>query len=292
MSAFSSIQLLSHRKVLLVAAAATSLALAACASDGGGAGGGDDGETTTGKRVTFDTVVTRKGELTFTNEEGWNVTLTRALVSVGPFYYFEGEPIESATEALLIPPPAHRSVWERASDLLIGTAHAHPGHYVEGSAHGEMLTAASVDLVAGTTPIAAGEGITGLIRSARFGWTSPAQGAFAADLGTLVALVEGHAVKEDEERWFRLEATPTEALDAAQKLQVEGCVFDAIDVEDGGTVTVSIDPSVWLAGSDFAEAPEGAEGAPEVVPVGTQPFNAFERGLKKGGGYHFTFTAK
>jgi hypothetical protein len=282
---------IARRAALFAAVVTASLAIGACASDGGGEGGGDDGETTTGKRVTFDTVVQRKGELTFTNDEGWSVTLTRALVSVGPVYYFEGEPIESATDALLAP-PAHRGIWERASDLIIGTAHAHPGHYVQGEARGEMLTASSVDLVGGPTTLAAGQGVTGLVRSARFSWTSPAEGPFAADLGSFVVVLEGHATKEAEERWFRLEAGRDAVVDSSGEPRVDGCVFDAIEVEGNGTVTITLDPSVWIAGSDFAEAPEGAEGAPEVVPVGTQPFNAFDRGLKKGGGYRFTFTAK
>jgi len=284
-----------RRSVTLLALVASSLTVFACASEGGGEGGSDeDGETTTGKRVTLDTVMARSGELTFTNEEGWSIELSRALVSVGPFYYFEGEPIESAQDALLAPPrPARpRDIWDGALGLLIGVAHAHPGHYVAGEARGEMLTASSVDLVAGPTTIAQGQGVTGLVRSGRFGWSSPAQGTFSADLGTHVVLVEGHATKDAEERWFRLEATRDEALDAAGELRVDGCVFDKVELAGDGTVTVSINPSVWLAGSDFTDALVGAEGAPEVVPVGTQPFNAFERGLKKGGGYHFTFTAK
>lgn len=285
----------------LTGTVAASLTLAACASDGGGTGGGgDDGETTTGKRVELEVVVQRTGQLDFTNEEGWEIRLSRALVSVGPLYFFEGEPIESATDALLVPPSRAlprdlarpRDLWDRAGELLLGTAHAHPGHYVEGEARGEMLTPTSVDLAAQPLSIGLGQGITGLVRSARFGWTSPAQGPFASDLGALVVVLEGRAKKGDEERWFRLEATRDEALDAAGELRVDGCVFDAFEVTGNGYVTLGIDPSVWLAGSDFTDAPAGAAGTNELVPVGTQPFNAFERGLKKGGAYHFFFTAK
>jgi hypothetical protein len=90
-------------------------------------------------------------------------------------------------------------------------------------------------------------------------------------------------------RHVRFDVVSSDVLDAAGEARVEGCVFDEVDVASDGTVTLTIEPSVWLAGCDFADAPAGEEGAPLVVPAGTQPANAFSRSLKKGGAYHFAF---
>jgi hypothetical protein len=269
--------------------------LAVCASDGGEGGTDDDGDTTSGRRVTLATSI-GPGPLTFTNEEGWSVTVTRALVSVGPMYFFSGEPIESATEARRAPVGVDRGPWptilREAGSLVVGVAHAHPGHYLEGEARGEVLTATSVDLAAGPIAGPGGDGITGLVRSGRFTWASPARGPFAGDLGSNVVVVEARAERAGEVRFVRLEATQADVLDAEGQPVVDGCVFDPTEVESDGTVTLTIDPGVWLAGCDFADVDEGEEGAPGLVPAGTQPHNAFGRGLKKGGAFHFAFSGR
>jgi hypothetical protein len=53
---------------------------------------GSDGQTS-GRRVTLETRVELASNATsFTTARGWNVTLTRAVISTGPFYYFDGAP--------------------------------------------------------------------------------------------------------------------------------------------------------------------------------------------------------
>jgi hypothetical protein len=140
---------------------AAALAIGGCAVDGADG----DGETTAGKRVTLATRVT-PGALSFTNDEAWSVTVTRAVVSLGPLYYFDGEPIEGAIEARRSPP--RRRWFDEVGALFVGVAHAHPGHYAEGNARGEVLTSTSLDLVAGGQAVGPGEGVSGVVRSAQF----------------------------------------------------------------------------------------------------------------------------
>lgn len=264
--------------------AAASLAggaiLGACAGDGGDGEGGGVG--TTGQRVTLATAIA-PAPLAFTNDEGWSVEVRRAIVSIGALHYFSGEPLESAEEARAPTPVLERLV----RGLAVRDAHAHPGHYVEGDARGEMLSPTTVDLAAGPVTLAAGDGITGLVRSARFTWGAAPEGPLAAELGGAVVLVEGRATRQGETRFFRLRATAAELPDG--DATVDGCVFERVEVEGDGAVTVTVDPSVWLGGADFADAPEGADGAPADVPAGMQPANAFLRGLAKGGAFRFRF---
>jgi hypothetical protein len=258
--------------------------LGACAGDG--AAESDDGASTTGARVQLATTIA-PGPLAFTNDEGWSIEVRRALVSIGALHYFSGEPIEGAEEARLERRPPGGALGWLLAPLAIREAHAHPGHYAEGDARGEMLAPTSVDLAAGPIAIGGGDGVTGEVRSARFTWGAPAEGPFASDLGDAVVLVEGRAERDGAVRFFRLSAAAAELPDA--DTTVDGCVFDPADVGGDGAVTLTIVPSVWLAGADLEDAPGGDEGAPAEVPGGTQPKNAFLRGLAKGGAFHFRF---
>lgn len=270
---------------LLVALAAASM-VGACAGDGGGED--DDGTTTTGRRVALTTSVT-PAPLAFINDEGWSIEVRRAALSIGALHYFSGEPIEGAEEARLVPRPSPgRSILgQLARAMVVREAHAHPGHYAEGDARGEMLAPTSLDLAAGPVAIGAGEGITGLVRSARFTWGASPTGPLAADLGGAVVLVVGRAARDGETRSFRLRASASELPDG--DVTVDGCVFERAEVDGDGAVTLTVDPGVWLAGADFADAPEGTEEEPADVPAGTQPANAFLRGLAKGGAFRLRF---
>src|SRR5690606_26165593 len=141
------------------------------------AGCGDG--ATSGRRVALTTRVA-VAATTFTNAAGFDVELTRALVSIGPLRYVEGAPF------------ARRPLLERL--VAIRTAHAHPGHYHEGGVLGEMLTPTSVDLGAlgeEALELGAGTGITGTALSARFTFRAPPEGPYADALGEHVVVVEG-----------------------------------------------------------------------------------------------------
>jgi hypothetical protein len=239
-------------------------------------GGEDGGDTTTGKRVHLSTRAELAGGTEFTNAFGWSFTLTKVLVSSGALYYFDGEPLEPVARAT-----------EPRSLSLIGVAHAHPGHYKEGNTKGEMLVAASYDLVKGPAALAEGEGVSGLFRSARFTFESPAQGPMSAEMQVAVVIVEGTATKDGATKAFRLVGLVDDVLDADGLPNLDGCTFEETDVEDDGSVVVSIDPSVWLDQVQLDELPDGA--VPVDVARDHSAFVSFARGLKKSTAYRFSY---
>ena len=163
------------------------LGIEACGSDSG----------TSGDRVTLATRVELVSDgQSFTTAQGWDVTLTRAVISTGPFYYFDGAPPLVQLE--------HLPRWQLAVDVLgIASALAHPGHYKAGEALGQMLDSWSVDLLAGGAELPTGEGVTGLYRSASFSFTSPPEGPMASGRNVLSLSLRGAAeVRFEEDRFF------------------------------------------------------------------------------------------
>jgi len=261
---------------LLGSAAALVMALGveACGSDSG----------TSGARVALATRVTlADGALSFETAQGWSVTLTRAVISTGPFYYFDGAPPLVRLEG--------QPLWQRAAAVLgVRRAFAHPGHYEAGEALGQMLDPWSVDLLAGPADLPMGEGVTGLYRSASFSFTSPPEGPMAGELASHAAVVEGLAERAGEApRRFRAIADLADVERSAANGYVDGCQFDELDVEGDGLVTVAITPKVWFDLVDFSElAPTADDSAPEF-PLDSQPKIAFSLGLAQLSAYEFSF---
>lgn len=250
---------------------AAGLALEACGSDGASG--------TTGTRVTLHTQArpAKAPGATFTNGVGWTVTLTKASVAVASLDYFDGEPIFSRAG-----PSRRRGLGLDPVRGLLGlrSVRAHPGHYVAGDALGEMSTSATIDLFAGTTRLADGAGVSGRYQSARFTYG-------AADHGVVVA-VEGAAQSGAKTLQFKASAAIPDVLDSFGEPKLEGCVFVSADVRADGTVTLAIDPTVWLDQVDFADVKPTADGAPADL-AGTIAFKGFARGLEKGAGFVFSF---
>lgn len=239
--------------------------------------------STSGKQVTLQTRAEVTASLTegFTTGKGWQVKLSRAVLSVGPLYYFEGSPAVVRNE--------HRSPRERLAGLLgLGVAHAHPGHYTAGDALGQVLTGTTLDLFTAPKVLPSGNGITGAYRSASFSFTKP-QGDAA--LGEAVALAEGVAERDGTSVYFHLEASLEDVSHNVPNGQVAGCVFDAAEVEDDGIVTLRIDPSVWFNWVDFELIEPGSADALTHVAVGSKPQIEFALGLSQLGAYHFSFSS-
>ncbi|HZF48660.1 MAG TPA: hypothetical protein VE093_08430 [Polyangiaceae bacterium] len=270
------------RRTLTAGAAVITLATA---SLGAGLAAGGCGEGATGgKRVTLATramLAEGAGSSSFTNAYGWSITLTRAAVSVGSLYYFDGAPIVSAR---LSPggPGDGLGRW-----VGIKSAHAHPGHYEPGNTKGQMLEPSSVDLLEGPFDLPVGSGVSGIVRSARFSFASPPAGPAAALLGDHVVVVEGEAVKGDLVRPFVATADLADVLDANGEPWVEGCEFREVDVQADETVEVVIDPAIWLDQSEFDAVAESEDGSPVPLDRGGAAHKAFVRGLKKGSAYVF-----
>ncbi len=119
-----------------------------------------------------------------TGIEPWTVHLDEAYVALGPVYLFEGEP--------LIGELLHRGFLPRA--------HAHPGHYQEGEAMGEVLEQVVVDLLdRNPTHLGTLFAVTGTCHSARVGLGTAEAGLAGADaLGGHALRVAGEATRDEE----------------------------------------------------------------------------------------------
>lgn len=249
------------------------LALEACGADGASG--------TTGARVTLhgEARAAQGATAPFATGLGWTVTLVRAQLGVAALDYFTGEPIFSRLDG--------RS---RARDPVrrffgLATAHAHPGHYVAGDAMGEMTTPAALDLLAGPTALADGDGVTGVARSGRLTYAPLLEGG-------AVAIAEGTATNGATTLRFSARATTADVLDAYGEPKLDGCVFTVAEIAASGTVTATVDPRVWLDQVDFGRLSPNPDGSPTDVARDAVAFNGFSRGLKKGTSVVFSYAAR
>jgi hypothetical protein len=246
----------------------------------------DSKDATSGKRVLLHTrvAVDQVATAEFTSAVGWNVTLTQAFVSAGPFYYFDGAPPLVLRQA--------RKTWEYASRLLgLGVAHAHPGHYQAGNAMGQMIEPVNIDLLGGSVDLPDGDGVTGSYRSARFTFAEPA-GAGSKALDGHAALALGKAEKAGEiPRFFQAFADLSAIEKSASLGHIEGCEFSEADVEGDGTVTVTVNPKIWFDLVDFTDADAGSADAPADLPADSQPQIAFVLGVTQLSAYKFSYTS-
>jgi hypothetical protein len=242
-----------------------------------------------GQRIVLSTRVEPvAGAQSFTTAVGWNVTLSRALISTGPFYYFAGAP----PLVRLLPKRAPEWRWSSAAALLgLGEAFAHPGHYKAGQALGQMLQPWSVDLLAGGADLPVGDGVTGLYRSASFSFTSPPEGPIAFDLSGHAAVVEGAAERAGTPPLrFVATADLADIERSAANGYIDGCQFDELDIAGDGRVTVHVTPKIWFDLVDFSELTPAGDAAVEFPPD-SQPKIAFALGLAQLSAYEFSFSA-
>lgn len=263
---------------LLVSAGGLALALGieACGSD----------SSTSGQRVALETRIELTADAeSFTTAAGWDVSLTKAVVSAGPFYYFDGPP-----PLVLREPPRLRQF--ALTTLGLTRAHAHPGHYQAGNALGQMLEAWSVDLLAGPTDLPVGDGVTGTYRSARFSFSEPPAGPMASELEGHAALVEGRAERAGEAtRVFRAVADLADIARSAAEGHVDGCELSEVEVLGDGRVTVVVDPKVWFDLADFSELEPAVDDTPVELPDDSQPKIAFAQGLAQLSAYKFSYSS-
>jgi protein involved in ribonucleotide reduction len=222
--------------------------------------------TTTGTRVQLRVNVTSNANAPFTTADGWSVSLSRANVSFGPQYYYDGA-VVSALDSV---PLLQRMLAPRL-------ALAHPGHYAEGNARGEMLTPARVDLVSGMSTLGVGVGTTGVVRSGTVSFQSA---------GNVVS-VQGVASKGNEVRTFTATLTASEVSDSDGLPEIVGCAFDSSEFTGDGTVTLRIDTAKWFEVVEFERVSRGADGAP--VELEGIARNELIRGIRAGNRYSFNF---
>jgi hypothetical protein len=270
------------------------LLAAACSS-------GDGGSGTTGRIITLKTQLNIQDDLTQskTNALGWSITISKAYLSVGALYYFTGDPVLSQC---LQAKSTRQSALAWIGDMLVKPAYAHPGHYIEGAAMGQMVGATTIDLLGSSVALPDGNGVTGMTNSAEFTWQAPPAGDLAPSLNGHVILSQGTATKGTVTIPFIAKADATEVVDGDNKVEVAGCSFGAVpgqvgvDMDGDGTVTLTLVPSVWFDEVDFSYVAPGAVGAPTpdangVVDIaGTLAWAGFVRGVKKGTAYLFSYS--
>jgi hypothetical protein len=234
----------------------------------------DTSDTTTGKRLTHQTQVTNPDGPNFVTGMGWEVKLSKFYVSIGGVYVFDGAPIVLAGRSPS-PKPA-------ATPSFIQTAWAHPGHYAAGTAKADMTQATSVDLLAAAQILGTATGVSGIYRSATmyFGQGTP-QGPLAKDLGTAFVLAEGTAKKGMDEKAFRFEVTEADLNNSVGTAGIDGCRFDEADVQNNGTIVLSIGVKQMFEQVEFETA--------DPLVKNSRAFRGFVFGLRGGAPYRFSF---
>jgi hypothetical protein len=247
-------------------------------------GTGDTG----GERIVLDTrVELAPNAQSFTTAMGWDVTLSRVLISTGPFYYFDGAP------PLVQRGRQREPRWPSPLEALgVQQAFAHPGHYQAGDALGQMLSPWSIDLLAGPADLPAGDGVSGVYRSASFSFTSPPEGPMASAMESHAAIAQGSAVRQGLPLvHFLATAELADVERNAADGYIDGCEFTELDIEDGGRVSVLVNPKIWFDLVDFAELAPAANAEPVEFPADSQPKIAFALGLAQLSAYKFSFSA-
>jgi hypothetical protein len=188
---------------------------------------GTGGQLTT---VSFALEVANRNVITL--DDGATLELSRASLSFGPLYVFER------------PPPA-MSWWRRASELVVGTAHAHQGHdfFAGGRVLTEWIQPRVLDLTTSRHPLGQASAIAGTARSMS------------------IHLLRD---KDNDDRALRLAGTLTRG-GVAKPFQLEVSLpggfddqrvdFVPIDLElaEGAEVILVVDPAVWFRGARFEE---------------------------------------
>jgi len=266
-------QRLSRRKVSFASVALCSL-LSACSGDG---------KDTGGKRVVLATRVEPSRGLAdeFTTGTKWNVRLTSARLAIGGLYYFDGAPAFASNE--------RRKPLQRLQDFFIGTAHAHPQHYVPGSALGEMTEPSSVDLFRGAE-LADGNGVTGTFRSGRLVLPENIVGPAAKGLNGHVATASGVATQGDRTVYFDVSADLSDIRESSPLAEIDGCKFEEAEVTEDGTVTLTVTPRIWFNLVDFTTIEDGEEGAPTSIVRGDVAHKGFTLGVAQLTAYHFEYS--
>lgn len=185
-------------------------------------------------------------------------------------------------------PPSN--LWQRLNSLLLPVAHAHPGHYGEGFAKGQMLQESSLDLLAGAVPLPAGNGVTGVYRSGTFAFSPALAGPHVQRLQGHTVVVKGVATKGDSAVHFLIDVDFDDIRARTRDGLVQGCVFDEANVNGDGLINLAVKPRVWFNLVDFAGLPPGAAEAPTRIPKEATAHIAFVLGLVQLNAYRFSFS--
>jgi len=132
--------------------------------------------------------------------------------------------------------------------------------------------------------------VTGRYRSGELSFSSPAAGPLAEKLSDAVALVEGRAEREGKKHHFRAVATLADIAKSAPDGRVQGILFEEVEVEGDGVVTLRVAPRAWFNLVDFAVLEPGTKDEPALFEPESQPAIAFAQGLAQVAAYSFHFS--
>ncbi len=199
---------------------------------------------TGGERITFEAVVSPvlqpvDGVLRWQDPlTETTITLTEARIWVGPVYLWSDEPLLQVGGL-------------RALDWLVPRAWAAGAdHFVAGFVTGEVTEQVPVDLVAGeVVPFDEGRGIAGPSLSGEI-WLEPVAGdatlTLVGEAETATDTVPFRLDLTYDEDWFDVVA----GEDPLVLRRIRGLPWDA-RLRRGGSLTVEVDVSRFLAGADF-----------------------------------------
>jgi hypothetical protein len=206
------------------------LLLAACAASTGGA------------RVNFDAVATPvdPSALVYTDDTtGWNVTLTRAEVAIGPLYLWSAKP--TVTGSITIPG--------------ISSAYAGADEFLAGYLRGEVLDQVAVDLLEGAdVPVGTGDGTAGESLSAEL-WLEPPGDLELADTFQFAGQAEKDGVVVPFAGSLTIDDSVVDSSGGQTAVlvrRIRGIPLGGA-LADGSTLRLRIDATKWLAGADFAD---------------------------------------
>lgn len=237
--------------------ASWSLALAAAALSLGGAGAltAGCGDTTGLRRVTFAARAggfEHAGPATFTTRAGWTVTLTEAAAAVGPVYLNSLEPIAcDGCQA--------RATLDALSNFFVPRAWAHgEAHLGAGQIVAQVTRQVVVDVLSPALVAipGGGDGLDLRARTAEawlYNHDGATRGAAIRVAGVASRTVDGSTAEVPFSGALSADESITTAqapLDVARR--VRGIPVD-ITPEDGGALTIRVDPRGWFDGADFSE---------------------------------------
>lgn len=215
------------------------------------------GDTGT-KRFSFDAEIggaerDGSGPLTFTNQTGWTITLTRAEVTLGPVYLNVIPPLRDPTQSLL--------------DFFVGTAWAHgEGHLGEGRIVGQVLAQVSFDALSpALVPFPAlGTISQEEVRTTEV-WFYPEPGVSSdtTKIDTVAFDVVGEAVRGDDDIRFRGALILNDAWLPDQPAGTRGNqsiagirkvrgIPGAFSPAEGGHLEIRFDVTRLFRGADFS----------------------------------------
>lgn len=186
-------------------------------------------------------------------DSGWEVSLTEAKASLASARFFAGKVLLSRRWSPL--------------ELLVSAAWAHPGHYQQGEALGELLMPLEVDLLSdAATPWGTANAVTGDYGSLQLGY------------GAAGLSVKGTATKGGTSVPFTASFAPAAPL--------EGLRFEQVMTTAPGTATITIDLHTLLSRMDFSQV--GASATP--LDTASVAFNGYARGIEDTTSYTTTWS--